>query len=233
MNQSAGLHRLQALDIKIAQYNSQIAHINSIISDENELKNIQKVLEEEKNSLRRLEQQLKETSFLNSSLRIKTEQNESSLYSGTIKNPKELQDLQNEIKSIKKQIVTEEEKELDLMLSVEKQQSIVDEYNTRFNTETALKRGQNEKLVQELSLLQKEMDNIHVERVAAEKSLQKNDLEIYNRIRQHKGGIAVVDVIDNTCSSCGAEISQAEWQKARISSEFIFCQGCGRIIYGK
>jgi uncharacterized protein len=233
MNQSAGLHRLQALDIKIAQYNSQIAHIKTIISNENDLNRIQKELDEEKNSLRHLEQQLKETSFLTSSLRIKAEQSESSLYSGTIKNPKELQDLQSEIKSLKKQIASEEEKELDLMLTVEKQQSVVDEHNNRFNTENALKLGQNEKLIQELSLLQKDMDKIHVEREAAEKSLQQKDLDIYNRIRQHKGGIAVVDVIDNTCSSCGAEISQAEWQKARISAEFIFCQGCGRIIYGK
>jgi uncharacterized protein len=233
MNQSAGLHRLQALDIKIAQYNSQIAHIKTIISNENDLTRIQKELDEEKNSLHHLEQQLKETSFLTSSLRIKTEQSESSLYSGTIKNPKELQDLQSEIKSLKKQIASEEEKEFDLMLTVEKQQSVVDEHSNRFNTENALKLGQNEKLIQELSLLQKEMDKIHVEREAAEKSLQQKDLEIYNRIRQHKGGIAVVDVIDNTCSSCGAEISQAEWQKARISAEFIFCQGCGRIIYGK
>lgn len=224
---------MQALDIKIAQYNSQIAHIKTIISNENDLNRIQKELDEEKNSLRHLEQQLKETSFLTSSLRIKAEQSESSLYSGTIKNPKELQDLQSEIKSLKKQIASEEEKELDLMLTVEKQQSVVDEHNNRFNTENALKLGQNEKLIQELSLLQKDMDKIHVEREAAEKSLQQKDLDIYNRIRQHKGGIAVVDVIDNTCSSCGAEISQAEWQKARISAEFIFCQGCGRIIYGK
>jgi predicted nucleic acid-binding Zn-ribbon protein len=233
MNQSAGLHRLQALDIKIAQYNSQITQMNTIISDENELIRIQKELNGEKNTLHHFEQQLKEASYQTYSLRIKTEQSESSLYSGTIKNPKEMQDLQNEIKSLKKQIVSEEERELDLMLSVEKQQSIVDELDNRLNTQTALKHGKNEKLVQELSLIKKELDKIHIEREAAEKSLQQKDLDIYNRIRQHKGGVAVVDVIDNTCSSCGAEISQAEWQRARISPEYIYCQGCGRIIYGK
>lgn len=233
MNQSAGLHRLQNLDIKISQNNSQIAHLKAIISDENETISNQKELDGEKNSLHQLELQLKDSSYITSTLRIKTEQCESSLYSGTIKNPKELQDLQSEIKSLKKQVEMEEEKELDLMLKVEKQQSIVNERNTRFNTALSLKNGLNDKLLQELSVIQKENEKIYVERNAAVKSLQPKDLEIYDRIRQHKGGIAVVDVIDNTCSSCGAEISQAEWQRARISPDFIFCQGCGRIIYGK
>ena len=233
MNQSAGLHRLQALDIKISQNNSQIAHINSLLSDETETNRNQQELDGEKNTLHQLEQALKESSYITSTLRIRTEQCESSLYSGNIKNPKELQDLQSEIKSLKNQIVVEEEKELDLMLRVENQQSIVNESNTRFNTAKSLKHGKSDKLLQELSIIQKENEKIHVERDAAVKSLQPKDLEIYDRIRQHKGGIAVVDVIDNTCSSCGAEISQAEWQKARINPEFVFCQGCGRIIYGK
>lgn len=233
MNQSAGLHRLQNLDIKISQFNSQISNIQAILSDESETTKRQKELDNEKNILHQLEHQLKDSSFITSSLRIKVEQSESSLYSGTIKNPKELQDLQNEIKSLKKQIVSEEEKELDLMLRVDKQQLVLSEYVDRNNTETALKHGQNDKLNQDLLVLQKELAKIRVERDAAEKSLRAQDLEIYNRLRQHKGGIAVVEVFDNTCSSCGAEVSQAEWQRARISPDLIYCQGCGRILYGK
>ena len=70
----------------------------------------------------------------------------------------------------------EEEKELDLMFKVEKQQSIVKESNTRFNTALSLKNGLNDKLLQELSVIQKENEKIHVERNAAVKSLQPKDL---------------------------------------------------------
>lgn len=233
MNQSAGLFRLQTLDIKIAQFNAKIYQLNATISDDSELQQSHQSLENVKNSLHLKEQNLKEASFQTSSLRVKVEQSESSLYSGTIKNPKELQDLQSEIKSLKKQIEVAEEKELGLMLEVDTLQTENSDQEKTYSGALAKRESQINSLKIELSSLKKEMDKILVERDAAEKSLHKEDLDIYNRVKQHKSGIAVVEVIDNTCSSCGAEISQAEWQRARISSELIYCQGCNRIIYAK
>jgi flagellar biosynthesis chaperone FliJ len=95
MNLSASLHRLQTLDNKMDQCLQQINRLEQQISDDSAVVSINKALNTENNSLHLLEQELKMISFTTSSLRIKIEQCESSLYSGTINVPKELQDLQN------------------------------------------------------------------------------------------------------------------------------------------
>jgi uncharacterized protein len=233
MNLSASLHRLQTLDNKMDQCLQQINRLEKQISDNSEVTSLQKVLNTEKSTLHLLEQELKEISFTTSNLRIKIDQCESSLYSGTIKVPKELQDLQNEIASLKKQFGLSEENELDLMLKVEKQQVLFDQMDRMLSANLILFQKAKDELNQKLVEYKKELEKIQIEREPAEKSILQKDLVIYNRLRQHKGGIAVIDVIENTCSSCGAEISHAEWQKARISQELVYCQGCGRIIYGK
>src|SRR5687768_18403957 len=50
---------------------------------------------------------------------IKIEQTESSLYGGRVHNPKELQDLQKDVASLKRHLSTLEERELEAMLVAE------------------------------------------------------------------------------------------------------------------
>ncbi len=52
--------------------------------------------------------------------RIKIEQTEASLYGGLVHNPKELQDLQKDVVSLKKHLETLEERELEAMEASEK-----------------------------------------------------------------------------------------------------------------
>ena len=51
--------------------------------------------------------------------RIKIEQTEASLYGGHVHNPKELQDLQKDVASLKRHLETLEERQLEAMLVVE------------------------------------------------------------------------------------------------------------------
>ncbi len=233
MNKSANLYRLQVLDTKIDELTRRISALEKQLSDESSILKLKDKIAKEKNSAYQLDQKLKDATFATTTLRIKIEQSESSLYGGSISNPKELQDLQKEITSLKKQLTLAEEQELELMLNTETQQLLLAKLDNEFNTEFSKKQGLNNALKQELGVNIKELEKVQIERGATEKSLQAVDLSAYNRLRAAKSGIAVTDVAESACSACGAEISQAEWQKARISPDLIFCQGCGRIIYSK
>lgn len=231
MNQTASLYRLQTIDHQINQLSNQIAKIESRLSDDSEKKRLLEELSRETTALHNLSQEVKEIAFHSSALKIKIEQSESSLYSGGIKNPKELQDLQNEISSLKKQLTISEENELEKMIMLDAQQGTTIEKQTHYDEFLTNKTISDQELSHSRSSMVKDLEVLVIEREATEKSLQQNFLELYNRLRKQKAGIAVVSVEENACSSCGAEISQAEWQKARINPEMVFCQGCGRIIY--
>lgn len=233
MNHSASLHRLQTIDHQIDQLSNQISKIASRLADNTEKQRLLENLANELNTLHNHDRELKEISFLTSSLRIKIEQSESSLYSGSIKNPKELQDLQNEITSLKKQLVVSEENELEKMILLEAHQVKTFQKQSQYDEFLAAKLESDKELTLTHSSLSRELEVLLIEREATEKSLEKNDLGVYNKLRKQKAGVAVVSVVDNACSSCGAEISHAEWQKSRINPDLVFCQGCGRIIYAK
>lgn len=232
MNQSANLYRLQVIDHKLDLMNRQVNQLQRQISDEREISAIRKSIDVQVSLLSRFENQLKEISNKTASMRLKIDQSNSSLYSKSNKSPKELQDLQMEIDSLHRHLPPLEEQELDLMVSVEGEQQKLSILQGQLKASIALKEKSNLDFESRLVILAKEIETLTVERDATSKSVPQEALILYTRIQHNKGGIAVVEVVDSGCSSCGAEISKSEWQEARTSNSLIYCQGCGRIIYG-
>lgn len=71
--------------------------------------------------------------------------------------------------------------------------------------------------------LQHERDKILVQ-------LNKNDLRIYERIRQAKEGIAVVPVRRNACGGCFKRVPPQIMQDLRKNDQIMICEHCGRIL---
>lgn len=227
------LYLLQNIDLKIDQLNFRLHQIDLVLSDHSEENQILKQLE-----LSQLERQVCEKSLSDienkiNTTRIKLQQSESSLYGGKIHNPKELQDLETEINLLKNSIKLVEEQQFEIMLNLEKKT------NVQSHLEADLTKLKEDYLIRTQSLnteildIQKAMDKNQVERNALIGPIDPISIQVYNNLRQTKTGIAVTQVDENTCEKCGAEVTQAVWQKARISNDLCFCGTCGRIIYGK
>ncbi|MBA4420459.1 MAG: hypothetical protein C0391_04875 [Anaerolinea sp.] len=212
--------------------NRQVHHLHRQIADEREISVIRKIIEEQTAFLSQLESQLNDISSKTASMRTKMEQSNSTLYGKANKSPKELQDLQMEIASLGKHLPPLEEQELDLMVSVEAEQQKLSILQGQLKTSVEFKAKSHLDFEDQIAIVTKEIEKLTVERDATSKSVPQDALALYTRIQQVKSGIAVVEVIDSGCSSCGAEISKSEWQEARTSTTLIYCQGCGRIIYG-
>jgi len=213
------LQRINQIDLELLD-NSLVTNAEKLLTDQTEVlflsENRQKDVE----------------SRINTS-RIKIQQSESSLYSGKINNPKELQDLQSEIALLKKHVTVLEEEQFNDMLVVEEnlhtKQSLADSLlKTRNMKETA-----DSQLRAEKQNLEKEITTLQTERDALLKTIEPDVLVLYKKIRISRKGIAVTQIVENTCEKCGAEITQEEWQKARISMDLCFCSTCGRILYAK
>jgi predicted nucleic acid-binding Zn-ribbon protein len=233
MNKSMNLYLLQQTDLKLDQYAHRIQEIEAIVADQTEhdqaangLKQIHDKRITMESKLRGLEDRIKTT-------RIKTQQSEGSLYGGKIQNPKELQDLQTEIAILKKHIAELEDTEFDQMVLLE---DITTQENDAIHHLEIIdqhKQENNEQLMVEVQTIRQLIEKVLPEKNAMMASVDAPVLEIYLKLRKTKAGIAVTQVEDNTCEKCGAEITQAEWQKARISQDLCYCATCGRIIYAK
>lgn len=60
--------------------------------------------------------------------------------------------------------------------------------------------------------------------------IQKSDLQMYERIRKAKGGLAVVAVKRNSCGGCYNRIPPQRVLELRKNAKITTCERCGRIL---
>ena len=164
------------------------------------------------------------------SQKIKIEQAESSLYGGRVQNPKELQDLQKDVASLKKHLSTLEERELEAMLAAETADKNLQNANTQLELIQARLGSEHKKLIADQSTFVMELENLVEEREATLAPIDSSLLQIYEDLRQQRRGIAVAEITDNACAACGGTLNSAIQQSAR-SQKLVNCPTCGRIIY--
>jgi predicted nucleic acid-binding Zn-ribbon protein len=86
----------------------------------------------------------------------------------------------------------------------------------------------------ELAILNKENEEeelkLRHEREKLVARIQKSDLQMYERIRKAKAGLAVVAVKRNSCGGCYNRIPPQRVLELRKNSHITSCERCGRIL---
>jgi len=230
MSASLGLYRLQLVDSRMDEIRARLEEIRQTLENDAELRRAKKQATETDETLKQAQHTLKQAEAEVDKQKIKIEQSEANLYSGNVKNPKELQDLQNEVAALKRHLATLEDRQLEAMLEEEaaeqSNQTALDKLE-RVNTRLA---DQNKSLTAEQADLNKEIERFEAERQAALAPLDANLLTIYEELRQQKWGLAITAVSDGACDACGTTLTPALNQSAR-SSQLCYCPTCGRILF--
>jgi uncharacterized protein len=230
MSASLGLHRLQQVDRQIDHARLQLDSIRQTLENDVELRESRKLLETTQADHHHAHHALKNAEAEVEAQRIKIEQAESSLYGGRVQNPKELQDLQKDIVSLKKHLATLEERELETMIQAESAEDNLQNAKTKLELVQARLGSEHKKLLEEQSILMVKLEQLAEEREATLAPIESSMVQIYEGLRQQKKGVAVAEVRDNSCASCGATITNSLQQNAR-SQKLTNCPSCGRILY--
>jgi predicted nucleic acid-binding Zn-ribbon protein len=231
MNPAFQLSRLQKIDSEIDQISQRQQEISRLIADDSVVGDVKNRLSELDADLNTHSKTLKKIEEKNNQLQTKLQEDEHTLYGGKIRLPRELQDLQNEIASLKNQIAVQDEEQINSMMSVEdleKNREILlkelAEAESMFATRVAGLKGEN-------SSLEKKKENLLTERGAAVQNVDASFLERYEALRKTKRGLAVAVVTDQACTACGSTLTPADWQAARSPQRLVTCSSCGRILY--
>lgn len=231
MSAALGLYRLQQVDSQIDKIQARLKVIRETLENDLELQAATRQFTSADNDYADAQRALKQSEAEVEKQRIKIEQAEASLYGGRVHNPKELQDLQKDVASLKRYLETLEERELEAMLRVETSEKESQAARANLNHVQSNRSDQNRDLTQERELLHKNLERLNTERQAVVRDLAQQQLGVYDRLRQQRRGIAVTTISDAACAACGTTLTPSQQQNARSTSQLFNCPSCGRILY--
>jgi predicted nucleic acid-binding Zn-ribbon protein len=219
------------VDSKIDQIQSRLKAIRQILENDVELRTANDLATLAENKLTEAEHQLKQSELEVEKQSIKLQQTEASLYGGLVHNPKELQDLQKDVASLKRHLETLEERELAAMEVVENAEKDSQDANTGLERVKANRGDKFRELTAETEILNKDLERYFSERRAVIKDLADQAIQAYEQLRKQRRGIAVTTISDSSCAACGTTLTASQQQSARSTSQLFHCPSCGRILY--
>ncbi|MFU8826431.1 MAG: zinc ribbon domain-containing protein [Brevefilum sp.] len=231
MSESLNLFRLQKLDTEIDQINLRLKEIEQSLSDDRRLKLANKREKKAQDNLKTTRIAMNQIEYKVDSLRTKRKTNQTLLFSGKIKNPKELQDLQMESESLKRYINQLEDEQLEAMITHEAAENESKAAEDNLKQVKGLLIQENAALMGEQTKLKDTLNRLMREKEAVQQAISPSNQALYDQLRERKRGSAVATVSDGGCGICGQAMTPADLQAVRSSSGLVFCGSCGRILY--
>jgi hypothetical protein len=228
MSLTGQLYRLQQLDIELEKKLQELSEVNHGLSDNEVLATAESKLSSHKDQLESVSKKQRSSEWELADLQEKIRQIDSRLYSGTTKDPKELVNLEKEVKGLKSQIKAKEDALLDFMSQMEEIEA---------NTKTAIEEV--ERLKQEWEQRQETLGErkgeieallakLKADRVTLVQQLDSEALDTYERVKLSRGQ-AVAKVERGECQGCHIAVPTSQWQRVK-AGDLIQCNSCSRIL---
>ncbi|MFQ5400482.1 MAG: zinc ribbon domain-containing protein [Anaerolineae bacterium] len=230
MGQLQLLYQLQQIDTEIREKKQRLSEVLQAQGETEALLVARSRAESAAQALRKWQTENQKLNLELESLVAKAKRSEQRLYSGNVKNPKELADLQQGIEALGRRRSALEDEILEVMIMVEEAQAekdAADEALATIEKEWAESQAQLKQEQQELAL------RLHTLMGMREKHLPMIAAEVladYEDISRQRGGLAVVSLTGNMCLGCRLNVAENRVKAAR-EGQLVHCNSCGRILY--
>ena len=231
MSRGRHLYELQEADLEIEVKRQALAYVESQLGERQAVDEACDRLASEKKRLDELRASQREREWVVEDLRSRVATLEEKLYGGSVKNPKELASIQEQVEHLKRRGSEEEDHVLDIMTQAETAQENVTATGREVGTlerewqleQDRLARERDE-LTAALAILERKKRDI-ISRIDAA------SIRLYEELRAKRQGRAVAKVEQGMCQGCRIVLPIRELQRARGSQELVQCGSCERILY--
>jgi hypothetical protein len=229
MSQVGLLYRLQQMDDEIRADKNRLGEV---IRSQQETKELLLARQRVETAAGELQGYRASQTSLNlelSSLNSKAQRSEQRLYSGKVKNPKELEDLQSETESLAKRRTVLEDELLETMIMVEDAQEESEAAQASLQEIEAAWSQDQKDLKQEQSELIARVKQLTAQRKKHVELLTAESLQSYENAQRRAGSTAVVLMTNNRCRGCLVTVP-ANLVKAVDEGQLVHCDSCSRIL---
>jgi len=229
MSVARQLYQLQETDLEIADEEGKLEQVVGRLGKNAVVVAAQEKLDAEKKKLEEWQHQQRSLEGEIDDLANKIKASDEQLYSGRIKNPKELSSLQHEVELLKAKCDQLETKDLDIMDRAESVEAGVAALSRELEEITAEWQREQEHLSQEKAALESSLNDLKQQRQVLAAETDSQVLALYDKLRKNKGW-AVARVEQGICRGCRISLPSSELQQAR-SGALVQCGSCSRILY--
>jgi predicted nucleic acid-binding Zn-ribbon protein len=229
MTTARQLYQLQCIELDIESKEKELEQSQARLGESQQLLDAREKLELGRQRLVGLKQQQKDAEWQADDVGAKLAAARDSLYSGSIRSPKELSSLQHEVESLQSKRDSLDEAALEIMEQVEAAAAAVEDLGRELGEVENEWRQQQKQLTESIEELKESLSVLGSQRQQALAGIDAASQDCYRRLRQQKGQ-AVARVEQGTCRGCRISLSTAELQRAKGNS-LVTCSSCGRILF--
>jgi predicted nucleic acid-binding Zn-ribbon protein len=229
MTSAADLFALQEIDLRRDARRAVIADVESRMGETDELIEARESVGDAEAALERLKKRQRDLDNELTDLDAKIRPLETRLYDGSVRNPKELSDMQKEFESLKARRGVLDDSGLAMLESNERATKALREAEAEYKaTEAAWRKDQAQlKATKETS--EAEMARLNADREARVKGMDAGAIGLYENLRAKHQGRAVAVVLRDVCQGCRISLPSHMVQRMRAGAT-VQCTSCERIL---
>ncbi len=224
------LYQLQQIDLTLSQQQKRLQEIRHLLENNEAVQTAQAALTAAQADLKPRQTLVRDLELQSQAAKEKQAAAETRLYSGQVKNPRELQDMQNEIESLKRRLADLDEKLLEGMAAVEEKQTVLATAQATFDAVARQVEEKYRDLVEERVMIEARITRLQTDRSTLGANLTSESLRLYDTLKPQKANRPISLFTENTCSVCGIEQTALLAKEIRRRETLIKCRNCGRIL---
>ena len=223
------LYQLQEVDLEVESNEQALRQKVSQLGESQAVLRAQSKLASEQQRLDELRHQQHSAEWEIDDIVSKLAAADEQLYSGRIRNPKELTNLQHEADMLKAKRDQLENSVLEIMDQVELAEASVVATGSEVEKLEAEWHSQQQQLSADIEALKSKLSALQHKRQLLSAEIDSQAVEVYDELRKQKGQ-AVAKVEQGICRGCRISLPSSELQQAR-SGDLMQCGSCGRVLF--
>lgn len=221
---------LQEIDLALDRARARLAEIEEGVQETEELAAARQAKAEKEEVLAGFRARQKDLEWEVDEVRSKASEMEAKLYGGTVRNPKELSDLDADVRSLKAQAAKREDVLLALMEEAEAADAECRGAEAEYLRIDSAWQANRTGLLEEKAELEPEVERLEAQRGQQVAEIGRASLGLYQLLRERRGGQAVARVDRGMCQGCRISLPMSVLQKARTGVGLVQCVSCERIL---
>jgi predicted nucleic acid-binding Zn-ribbon protein len=230
MSDISELIALQETDLALDKTLARLAEIEESLGETEELLAAREAVAGKSAIVHELKVQQKDAEIVVDDVKMKAADIEKKLYAGTVKDPKELQNLDAELKSLREQVKRREDELLAILENVDAEETELRELQTNLDAIEGEWNANRERMTAEKTTLEPEADALKGTRETQAVDVDRRVLSLYDLLRKRRGGVAVAGIERGMCQGCRISLPVSILQRARTGNGIVQCVSCERIL---